>query len=356
MPRKQARQRALNRLSNRIIDIVFNGEFIDAVVKARTKLGIDIETLKEKASTEYDEWWGGRPKDPLDLHASITTRIAALAEFLLERRLIGNYSSRALRSGKILPDSKRFWQIIGETRNIDWPDYYCQVPYYYVVGGICFDITECGKKYEKAVFRDTINRSLEMTGIDWEIRASALDDCPIENLEEYAYFWTYVRYASFETKLLCFDNSPFKTANAWREYICNDYTLNESSIYLDIADLFLDDIELNWVSLIIAKEQVGAFESPPIGRTKGAKRSRRSGLRNLTWTQVREKVRENPRQLTILENAYVNESGKRNPFQRSKAIQNFYKQVIVHPSMLDLKLQIRKRGRPRKTEDNKESF
>jgi hypothetical protein len=353
MPRKQARQRALHRLSNRIIDIVFNGEFIEAVIKARAKLGIDIKTLKEKASTEYDTWLGSRPQDPLDLHANVGTRIAALADFLIERRLIGRYSSQALRSGKIYPDSKRFWQIIGEARDIDWPDYYCHVPYYYVVGGLCFDVTECCKKYEKTAFRDTINRSLEMNGSDWKIRASALDLCPIDNLEEYAYFWIFVRYVSIESKLLRYDNSPFKTVDAWRKYICNDYTLDESSVYLDITDLFLDDIELNWIDLIIAKEQVGAFEYPPIGRTKGVKRSRKSGLRNLTWEQIREKVRENPRQINVFENAYVNERGKSNPIQRGKAIKNFYKQVIGHRSMLDLKLQIRKRGRPRKTEDNK---
>ena len=106
MPREQAKIRALHRLTNQICDILYHQEFLNAVINMRKRLKIDIEGLK---GTDDD-----RPQ--------------ALAQFLLDRRLISKLSARGLTNRYIIQDSGRFWKVASAAYYIDWPDDYYYVP------------------------------------------------------------------------------------------------------------------------------------------------------------------------------------------------------------------------------------
>ena len=335
--RKQTQLRALNRLVNRINDLIFHEEFIDVVTLIRKRLKLDIKKLQQESLT-----------DSVDIHLSADARVDALICFLLKGSLITKRSAKEMRGRKILPDSGRFWRAMAEATDIDWPDVYTFVPYYYVIGGLCFDITDYSTKYEKSEFRNITKKLLDITGRPHRSKSeSALNYIAKYNLEEYFHFYTFVYWANLWSKILDLDpifSDEIRIVGA-RNKDLHQWLL--PGVYINVTDLFLDELELYWPTIIGLKENAGGYEQPPIGRTKGTKQSRKSGL-GLTWKQIREQVRNNPRELTRLENEYVSKHGKDNPRMRGKAIQNFYKQVIVHPDMLDLKLQVRKIGRPRK--------
>lgn len=356
MPRNQERLRALRRLTNRLNDLLFNREFIDTVIDMRARLGIDIDRLKHIARDSLAERGLANDKGTWSAFNAAYARVDALVQHLVVRRLISQYSAKALRLLKIYSGGGRFWKIVGEAYKLDLPDSFAFVPYECVVGGLCFDITEYSRQYEKAEFCDVTNRLLEVTKGKY-----IFDKLPVAGLEEYLLFCMYVRLAIIGSRLIYFERGffwddekrkikergvPFRTIDTWRKYISS--YINEFSVYLDVSDLSLDDIGLYWGQIQMAKEIVGAYEWLPRGRRKGIKQSRKSGLGNLTWQQIREQIREQPKDLNKLWNEYVSKLGRQNPVMRRRAIQNFYKQVIVHPDMLDLKLQTRKRGRPRK--------
>ena len=129
----------------------------------------------------------------------------------------------------------------------------------------------------------------------------------------------------------------FRTVNTWRKYISS--YIDDFHVYLDVSDLSIDDIELYWPSIDLAKERSNTGEWVRRGRPKGTKQSRISGLRGLTWQQLRKHIRENPQELNKLWNEYVSKFGGYDPVSRRRALNNFYKQITVHPDMLDLKLQ-----------------
>ena len=98
MPREQVKLRALNRLTNQINDLIFHSEFIDSVIKIRAKLGIDVRVLQEKAYTSHEK---RDAKEFVDTYGNIYARVGALANFLLERRMISQYSADALRHFRV---------------------------------------------------------------------------------------------------------------------------------------------------------------------------------------------------------------------------------------------------------------
>lgn len=361
MPREQTRLRALHRLTNQIYDILFNQEFLDTTIRIRKKLKIDVGRLQEKTNASLAEYFnnvikaqaplgGYITEDIFDDHYVVFERSRVLAQFLLEQRVITKFSARALSNCLLLPDSSRFWQVMSEVHKIDWPEDYYFVPYYYVVGGLCFDITEYAKKYNKDEFRDLANRLFSMTKGYRDIRKSHLNSSPqFEGIQEYLYFHSYVCKARIENSLLYKKGYPFRTADGWNNYISG--RLEFGQVYLNVTELFLEDIELHWGRIQMAKEAVAAFEVLPIGRPKGIKRSRKSMLGNLTWEEIREQVRENPRTLYRLWNEYVNKLGRLDSTMRRCARDNFYKNVIRHPDLRDLSLETHKRGRPRKSEN-----
>ena len=158
MPRAQARMRALRRLTKKIDDILFNKEFIDTIIDMRARLGIDINKLKQVNHVifEGDNSLVVNPR-------SVYGRNGAFIQFLRKRRLISEYSARALSLFRIYSSGGRFWQVVGESYNLDVPDYFEFPPYEYVVAGLCFDITKYIKKYEKDDFCKLTNRLLEVT-------------------------------------------------------------------------------------------------------------------------------------------------------------------------------------------------
>lgn len=356
MPGKQARQRALRRLTSQINILLYHKEFIDIVIDRRKRLGINVDRLKHIACDSIAERGLANDKGTWNALNAAYARIDALVQYLLTQRLISQYSASALRTLRIYPGGGRFWKIVGEAFKFDLPRQFVNVPYEYLVGGLCFDITEYSRHYNKEEFYKVTNRVLEETNGSFVI-----NDLPVSDLEEYLSYCTYIRFAKIASRLIYFERRniwdeenrklkecgiPFKTVDTWRKYISS--YIDEFNVYLDVSDLSLDDITLYWSDIDLAKEQVGTYEWVPRGRPQGIKQSRKSGLGNLSWQDLRRQIRSNPKDVTKLWNEYVNKFGRESPLMRRRARDNFYKQIIVHRDMLDLKLQIRKRGRPRK--------
>jgi len=241
---------------------------------------------------------------------------------------------------------------------VDWPEEYKCIPYYFLAGGLCFDITEYINKFEKTAFLNTLYQDV-LLGRSRERNANILKLSSMltrEDIKEILAFHMYIRHMEIFSRLLYYYEDitlkagkqwgTFQTFRQWKNYIAENLTPYQ--IYLDVTDLTLDDIALYWGDIVIAKEYVGAMEGPFIGNRRGLKR-RREISRSMTWQEIRNYLRENPRDVGRLEHQYVNERGKLDREERRKAIQNFYKSVIVHPDMKDLGLRIRRRGRPRKS-------
>jgi hypothetical protein len=342
-----------------INDLLYNKEYVDVVLQIRLKLRIDMKALQEEARHSLME---GTLPYVSPIH-NAHYRVEALAQCLLERHLISKRSARALQAFRCWEDKSRFWGVIYEaSERIDWPDeFFLYAPLYYLVGGVCFDITEYQKKYEKTEFNDMTNDLLKMTKGGWEIEKSSIGSLTVD-MEEYAYYHMYIRQAMFESNIFWWNYDWFPSSrdsfkkvttksfndsiDSWKEFVGKTI---QAGVYLNVTDLFLDDIEFYWHKIQMIKEQLGTYEALRIGRPKGIK-TRHEVVREMTWGEIREYVRVNPRELNQLEREYVVQHGKDNPRLRGKAINNFYKQVIVHRDMRDMKLQIRKRGRPRKIE------
>ena len=350
MPRKQTESRALRRLTSTINGFLYNKGYIDSILDIRSRLKIDVQELQKIAKDSLAE-----VKLPyLSTIHSAGARVEALARYLLKRHLIGKKSAHALATFRCWADQGRFWDVVCEADEKTWcsNDFY-YVPRHYLVGGLCFDITKYINEYGKQEFCDLTNELLEMTKGGWEIDKSIFEILP-NDLEEYAYYHMYMRLSTIESNLLWWDENYFSNKNldksiaSWKKFVGSAV---EAGVWLNVTELFLDDIEFYWHHIQITKELVGAwaYEALPRGRRKGINRSRKSGLRGLTWQKLRNQIRENPKDLNKLWNESVNTFGRHSPLMRRRARDNFYKQIIVHPDMLDLKLQLRKRGRPRKS-------
>lgn len=137
-------------------------------------------------------------------------------------------------------------------------------------------------------------------------------------------------------------------------------------IYIDVTDLDIPRLEEYWPSIRRLQSWLHAKSSPlKRGRPVGIPTKRKTVL-GPTWEEIRTVIRQDPRYYTRWENKYIDaEVGRRKKEWlanqegttevppkltrqwRRQARDNFYHQVIVHPSMQDLNLRPRQKGRPR---------
>jgi len=138
-------------------------------------------------------------------------------------------------------------------------------------------------------------------------------------------------------------------------------------IYIDVTDLDLQGVEELWPWI---ENLQHLLKTKPPPRKRGKPRgvpARRETVLGKTWKEIRAEVRQAPSYHTRWETKYVDaEVGRKGKEWlaeqqgttevpprlrrewRPKAKDNFYRQVIVHPSMRDLNLRPRQKGRPRK--------
>jgi len=103
MPRLQARNRAIRRLTKRICDLLFDPQYIHILLHLRKKLGINVEDLRKLADNLLQEH--GFSQIYLFHY-----RNGALADHLLRHRLVGRSSYRALVKHKFIGDDGKFWE------------------------------------------------------------------------------------------------------------------------------------------------------------------------------------------------------------------------------------------------------
>lgn len=137
-------------------------------------------------------------------------------------------------------------------------------------------------------------------------------------------------------------------------------------IYLNVTDLSLSGIEELWPWIERWQARLGRRPHPPkSGRPLGLAARRKTAL-GLTWGEMRAGARRDPSDHAArLEKEHTDAEVRRKEKQylkghtevpnrlklkwRRQAKDNFYRRVIVHPSMRDLNLRPRRRGRPRKS-------
>lgn len=122
MPRYQAQERAVRRLTKRICDLLFDPQFINVLLRLRKELGINIKDLKKQANEVLKEKVFTRDRVKYVSSTDVMyARNKALAQHLLKHRLIGRSSYRALERFTFVGDDGKFWQKIEEagTKKVD---------------------------------------------------------------------------------------------------------------------------------------------------------------------------------------------------------------------------------------------
>jgi hypothetical protein len=146
------------------------------------------------------------------------------------------------------------------------------------------------------------------------------------------------------------------------------HLIKAKRIWLDVTERDLARLYEVWPEIELL--QALANSQPPAlkrGKPAGVP-ARRDTVLGKTWEEIRAEIRRDPSRVTECENTYVDAEASRkakgwlahNPHVtkapdnlkhrwRRQAKDNFYHQVIVHPSMRDLNLRPRGKGRPRKS-------
>jgi hypothetical protein len=155
---------------------------------------------------------------------------------------------------------------------------------------------------------------------------------------------------------LIYSSAGSSSDKSFRQWRSEKFKPNR--VYLDVTLNSLDDVAWVWPWVENAQRALGI---PPSrrGRLEGEPRQK-AVLGTFTWSDLRKATRANRRLLSELENRYVEARRKteekrtgmkltRDQYRglRRRALKNFYKQVVYHPEMRDLKLASRRLGRPR---------
>jgi len=324
MPVRQEDQwRAIKRGLDRSLDILLNSKFQDGIASLRRQFGIDVGLMRQRAKERLVTTQSPDSEEGL-------ARIKVLLDFMDEKRLWtrkhGQQVQRVVR--RLFKEG-----IILEFRH--------------VIAGLCFE-------------------PIGLAKTKLQVDQPSADDIVAQLFTDKACYHEFMSFSVFcelqaevLDRVFYYDSTESdETFESWREIIAT--TLLPNHIYVDITGLNIDKIQLLWITIAGIKERLGDVSELRRGRPKGAPSPRKEVVRRMTWPEVREYVASNPRELYRLENDYIAECIAKRKLKnlgwdnrlvahwRGLAIQNFYKQTIVHPAMRDLNLQIRKRGRPRK--------
>ena len=149
------------------------------------------------------------------------------------------------------------------------------------------------------------------------------------------------------------------SSNNFPQWLRDSFRPNH--VYLDVTLSGLDDVSIYWPVVEKVQRFVGVPEAVR-GRLPGELRRQvilRDGRAEFTWSQLRSDLRLHPNLLGRRFNACLAQRTEQEEQRqgtlttderrriRQRASKNFYKQVIYHPQMRDLKLQRRPTGRPR---------
>jgi len=231
--------------------------------------------------------------------------------------------------------------------------------------------------------RQKFNRKL-IASQYWELRSS-LDEAEWRTLEAAS--------RSLEAALLMdFDGSEFEMwadearptrLTPWYDYVVFDDQqgwethreaplgglIKRGHIWLNVTGRDLAWLHEVWPDI---ERMQGRSKPPPLKRGKPpGVPARRETVLGKTWEEIKAEIRRGVSQVTRYENSYINAKVSRKEEEwlkqnkesypnvkkapdslkagwRRQAKDNFYHQVIVHPSMRDLNLRPRQKGRPRK--------
>lgn len=172
-----------------------------------------------------------------------------------------------------------------------------------------------------------------------------------------------VKAPAFPPMIACMSASAWETIKS----LPLETVIKPKRIYIDVTDLDIPQLEEYWPSIEML--QLWLRAKPPSlkrGRPVGIP-TRRKTVLGETWEEIRTVIRQDPSYHTRWETKYIKAEASRkeqgwlaqNPHVtkapdslkhrwRRQAKDNFYHQVIVHPSMRDLNLRPRQKGRRRK--------